>query len=97
MAKQKEIKRIVVAWTEMTGFRPTGGMVMRDLNWFPEYEVCRVAKAAMWTNKGTSADIEKAEAYITTEKRDRPDIAVLVYPVGEKDPLGRAKREMLAI
>ena len=47
--------------------------------------------AAMWLNNGTPADIVKAQKYAETDGR-----TVFVYE-GEKDPLGRARREILAL
>jgi hypothetical protein len=46
-------------------------------------------EAVMWLNKGTAADVEKAKAYAS-----RDGYTVFIYPVTEKDPLGRAKREI---
>lgn len=46
--------------------------------------------AAMWLNKGTDADLAKAKKYAETDAR-----TVFCYD-GERDPLGRARRDILA-
>lgn len=46
--------------------------------------------AAMWLNKGTEADVVKARKYAETDGR-----AVFCYE-GEKDPLGRARKDILS-
>lgn len=89
------MQQIVIAWTEMTGLKPTGKLIERDRNLFPEFVTCPEARACMWLNKGAESDIERAQAHADSEREDKPDITVKVYPLNEEDPLGRAKREML--
>lgn len=48
------------------------------------------AKALMWRNKGTEEDIETAHRFADAE-----GYTVFVYPTTERDPLGRAKKEIL--
>ena len=52
--------------------------------------VVLVPKALMWLRKGTSADVAKAEAHARSE-----GWKVFVYPTSERDPLGRAKKDVL--
>ena len=52
--------------------------------------VVLVPKALMWLRKGTSADVAKAEAHAKSE-----GWRVFTYPTSEKDPLGRAKKDVL--
>ncbi len=78
----------------------TGIPYARDLGHRPQMRIERVAVACMWLNVGTEKDVEKARAYcasassrVTTD----PDATrhAFVYPTTEKDPLGRAKRDVL--
>lgn len=50
-----------------------------------------VPKAIVWANEGDAAEVRKAKDYAARE-----GYRVFLYPVGERDPLGRAKREVLA-
>lgn len=60
--------------------------------------------AVMWVRRGTAVDVEKAESYARREAAEAakdPRSAtghghrVFVYPTTEKDPLGRARKEVL--
>ncbi len=82
---------IVIAWKARTGMRKTGRMIKRDLNWFPEFEACEEAHAVIWLNAGTASDIASAEKYAATDGK-----TVRVYPMTERDPLGRARMEIMA-
>jgi|GEM_PF-3921163 len=62
------------------------------------------SQAAMWVRSGTAVDVEKAEVYARREAASAakdPRSAtgyghrVFVYPATEKDPLGRARKEVL--
>lgn len=44
---------LVVSWTENTGIEPTGRMVWRDGNQFPEMRACPEAKALVWSRSIT--------------------------------------------
>jgi len=83
--------QIVVAWTEeaqeLDAERSKG--VRRDLG--ESYKFKDVIKpfAAMWLNKGTEADVAKAQAYARGEGKH-----VFVY-TGVGDPLGKAKADVL--
>jgi hypothetical protein len=65
----------------------------RDLGERPEMKEIKVPKAVVWLKSGDDADIEKAKAYAS--KETEYEIAVFTYPTSEKDPLGKAKREVL--
>jgi hypothetical protein len=43
----------------------------------------------MWLNRGTQADVGKAEAFARTE-----GYTVFTYDTSEHDPLGRAKKDI---
>ncbi len=63
-----------------------------DLGERPEMrEVSRPA-AAVWLLRGTQEDLEKAQKYTTSLD---PVATVYQYPTTERDPLGRAKRDVL--
>lgn len=66
-----------------------------DLGERPEMKEVKIPKAAVWLKRGTKADIEKAKAY--AEKETDYKIAVLMYPTSERDPIGKAKRDVLEI
>ena len=92
------LSKIVLAWTA-----PDFEVVRerrRDLGERPEMRELVVGKAAMWKNsvsaKKLDAEVTKATAYARQqEEHDRP-IHVFVYPGSERDPLNRAKQEVLS-
>lgn len=56
------------------------------------------ASAAIWKNAGTAEDVKKAQKHLDTQNISSFPIVkkrVIVYETSEKDPLGRAKREIL--
>jgi hypothetical protein len=63
----KEPFTIVIAKAERTKLVPTGQMVMRDRNYFPEFELEWEGKACVWVNEGTREDLRKAEEYACRE------------------------------
>jgi hypothetical protein len=81
---------IVIAWVmvefEVVKARRT------DLGEAPVLKQVLVSKAVMWLNRGTEKDLEKAKVYARSQKDQR--IAVFTYPTTERDPLGRAKKEI---
>ena len=83
---------IFIAWVDDRGMRPTGRMVMRDMNWFPEYESCLEGKAAPWKWSGTAKDVEDAKVYA-----DKNNYYVFTYPLGTKDAKQRACADALAL
>lgn len=52
-----------------------------------------VPKAAVWLKRGSAADVLRAQTY--ADKETGYKIRVFTYPTNERDPLGRAKREVL--
>lgn len=62
-----------------------------DLGERPDMERVDKPVAMMWKNDGDAADVEKAKAYAATE-----GYTVFTYK-GERDPLGRAKRDVLRL
>jgi len=60
-----------------------------DLGERPVLRQVKMAKAAMWRNKGDDADLKKAHEYAAGE-----GYRVFVYPTTERDPLGRARRDI---
>lgn len=61
-----------------------------DIGIRPVLETILVPVSLMWLNEGTEADVKKAMEYASKE-----GYRVFTYPVGESDPLGRAKRDVL--
>jgi hypothetical protein len=66
-----------------------------DLGERPTMKVVPVGRAGMWSNKVTEPNLAgvlaKATAY-----GDAEGWRIFVYPSSEKDPLGRARREVVA-
>jgi hypothetical protein len=79
--------QIVVAWTEETQEVVKVGRV--DIGDSHKFKTVQLPRACMWLNKGTEADAEKAREYAASEGH-----SVFCYE-GEKDPLGRAKKDVL--
>lgn len=50
----------------------------------------RVPKAMVWRNDGGTAEVEKAKVFARRE-----GYRVFLYPLGEEDPLGRARADVL--
>jgi 1-acyl-sn-glycerol-3-phosphate acyltransferase len=69
--------------------RPTGKMVLRDRNYYPEMEITETAVASIWRNKERKGDLEKAQKFAQAEGYE-----VIVYPQGTRDPIGKAKAYM---
>lgn len=96
MGKTKaEQVAIVVAWTveDVVSIGPDRGA---DLGRRREVKTGPVARAAMWLNRGTQGDVAAAEAYArTVDSHDRP-AQVYVYPTSERDPLGMARKAIMA-
>jgi hypothetical protein len=90
---------IVIAWVNMDGSEPTGRLIRPDgVNTVAEYRSAPKAHAVVWLNRGTDADVEKALAHAAAMMRGDSDIratAVLLYPQSERDPLGKAKVQLL--
>ena len=85
---------IVVAWTEDTQeLAPDQKSWRHDLGERPKLVDVKKPYAAMWRNAGTEVDVGKAREY--ARKNNPVTGRVMVYPVTEKDPLGRARKDVL--
>ena len=87
--KAREIRMIVVARIEIV--QECAGTDGIDLGYRPVMRDVPICKAAVWKSNATDEDLEKAVTFAMSE-----GYTVLEYPVGERKPLERAKREMLA-
>ncbi len=83
---------IVIAWTEVVQVWD-GEPYRLCLGQQPRMVEQTQATACTWLLKGCDADVEKARTFVIGEYGSRG--AVFTYPVKEKDPLGRAKKEIL--
>ncbi len=85
---------IVIAWMTMDGLELTGKQVRYDgYNTRAEFRPAPLAKANVWLNDGTDADLQKAEAYLA---REAPGASiVLTFPSTEEEPLKRARSEIV--
>jgi hypothetical protein len=83
--------QIVIAWTEEVQEldETNARSVRRDLGESHKFKYVKKPFAAMWLNKGTEADVAKAQAYARAEGKK-----VFTY-TGGGDPLGRAKADVL--
>lgn len=87
-------RAIVVAWVvDEQEIAPGQKMWRHDLGERPKFVSVKNAKAVMWANSGSVEDLAKARAY--AEKHHHGSGAAFEYPVSEKDPLGRAKKDIL--
>lgn len=89
MAKAK--KKIVLAWI-VEDFKVVRER-RRDLGERPEMEAILVPKAVVWLNAGTDEDVEKAKVYAAKETDYQ--IAVFAYPTSEREPIERAKVDVM--
>jgi hypothetical protein len=84
--KKKEVCWVVIAWVDEHQYRTVGAC--------PQWETSREGRACVWLRRGTKTDVDKAQTYITHEhpKTGR----VFTYSVDEKEPLARARKEVLS-
>jgi len=82
---------IVLARMEMTGSRPTGKVIQRDRNFYPEMEEFAEPHALMYIKRERKGDFEKAQIFAAEE-----GYQVIVYPAGTKKPLEKAKADIEA-
>ena len=86
------MQTIVLGRVEMTGIKETGKMVRFDgYNFRPETKSTPEAKALVWLLEGREADIASAKRFAGTE-----GYKVFLFPCDEKDPIGAAKKLILA-
>ena len=89
--KQKGPHQVVYARAEKTGLKETGRMVTRDRNLHPEVVPDWEGKAGMWLNHGHDEDVARANDSLKGE-----GYTIFRYPQSEKDPLGRARNEVVS-
>jgi len=83
---------VVIAWTE-TVWRYEGRPFAADLGALPGMVEVTEGRACVWLRDGTEVDVEEARAYLD---KTHPDGWVICYPRTEKEPLIRARAEILA-
>ena len=83
------VQTIVTAWSEEREVYD-GKPFAKDLGVAPKMRKIVVPHAAMWMNRGGPSDVEKAKKYAEKEGH-----RVFLYPTSEKDPLGRARKDVL--
>lgn len=88
MATTKPMMIIVLARADIA-YRPVGTW-RHDLGERPKMEEVPDPKSLIWLNEGTATDLKKAKAYARQE-----GYSVFTYPTTERDPLGRAKKDVL--
>lgn len=98
MAKSKpktEFITVVLAWLVPDFIVVKEGR--RDLGERPTIKETVKAASVIWINKGTEVEIESAKRHIERTAKDYDQITFFVYPTSERDPLGRAKADLLKI
>jgi|HubBroStandDraft_2_1064218.scaffolds.fasta_scaffold244596_2 hypothetical protein len=85
---------IVIAWTEEEQEIAPGQKPWRhDLGERPKLVDVKKPRAVVWLNDGSDADAVKAREYV---KKEHPVVGrVFLYPTTERDPLGKARREIM--
>lgn len=86
---QDVFQTIVIAWTEVVQV-PDGKPYARDLGALPGLKEETVPHAVVWLLRGRQADVQKAQAHVSSEYPDTG--RVFTYPTDEKDPIGQAKK-----
>lgn len=87
---------IVIAWPDVEHVHD-GQPYAADLGTRPRMVAIPTGRAVMWLRRGTLRDVERAEEYAAEMRReDPPRLArVFVYETSERDPLGRARRDVV--
>lgn len=85
---------IVLAWT-VEEREWDGTPFARDLGASPCIRVVKKPRAAVWC-RGGDAEVETAQAYLDSDS-DMADGRVYTYPLTEKDPLGRARGDIMGV
>jgi hypothetical protein len=102
-ARRPSVGQVVVAWRSDSSEAVDPHLTRVDLGERHKLRPIIEGKAVMWARHGNAHDISKAEAYAHSETvkaendpwRTGYDYRVFVYPTTEKDPLGRARREIV--
>lgn len=90
----EDLKQIVLATVETV--QVPVGTWRHDLGERPKMRAELVAKAAMWLRKGSAEDELKAQAHARRSSDEERRMSVHTFPLSEKEPLEKAKREALA-
>jgi hypothetical protein len=86
-----ELQWIVLAWV-VSDFIVTK-LGQSDIGIPAKLAPVRVAKAAVWKSRGSIEDVYKARAHAAQQTDEH--VSVYCYPVTEKNPLDRAKKDAL--
>ena len=87
---------IIIAWTDMSGLKLTGRYLDR-YRLVPETKAVEAARAVCWLREGSAEDVIKAQAHCAASiAPDATRSAVYTFDPTERDPLGEAKRRILA-
>jgi len=81
--------QIIIAWVEEAQELVKAGR--HDLGESHKFRTVLIPRSLMWLNNGKAEDIAKAARYAESE-----GYSVLLY-TNESDPLGRARREVMAL
>ena len=91
---RRKPRAIVIAWTVSERVKVGDWSHVRiDLEERGEFEDVDRPVAAMWLNSGTDADVEKARAHARTIDETA---RVFTFAADESDPIGAAKRAIVA-
>jgi len=74
---------------EMTGSEPTGKLIQRHRNFYPEMKQVWEPHSLYWASKERKGDLAKAHNFASKEGYE-----VIVYPRGTTKPLEKAKAYM---
>lgn len=91
-AGKKGDLQIVLAW--LSDERRMVRERRTDLGELPVFEDYVLPHSAMWMNRGTEEDLQKAVDYAGRQSHRH---AVYAYPRSEGDPLGRARAEIMGV
>lgn len=92
--------QIVLAW-KTAEQELTGDPWRADIGERPKWKDVEKPHAAMWKARGREKDVEKARIYADNPSNNPTGLVghvrVLTYPTSERDPLGRAKRDVMEV
>lgn len=86
--------KIVLAWTTEEPRLEREGRI--DIGERHTFKMVRVPKAVMWLNRGSEKDLATAILYAAQQSTPQQPHHVFTYPTSERDPLGRAKKDVLS-
>lgn len=85
---------VVIAWREQV-MEPVEGTGRADLGMRPRMLARWESRALVWSRAGSQADAESARRHVEHERLHGG--TVCQYPSSEPDPIGRAKRDVMAV